>query len=469
MLKNLKAVILFSLIISLFLSCTKDIEPVIPTEPDPIEKPGENTDSSEGIPDDSGENPDNSEEEPNSPEEQPNVPEEKPNVNNPNENPTGQSPNSIELGTGSGDLTIDGNDSKIQGKNLIVIKAGAYGSISIKNIRGSINAPVFIKNGGQVTIRGAMYTENINDVTIAGDNIPGIQYGFSYSDIPYRAIIMNGKMNGVTLKNLSFKNVKDYVIFGGNSKLSYQGSESTRTERFKILNCKFDNAGGILFGGNLGSNEDTGFTKDVEIAHNVFENSSWGNLVQFSNVQDYNIHHNVLNNVNTNNNQHNGIFLMIGNGKFHNNKFTNYQGNMIRAWVYSRGTTPSTVEIHNNIAYNTRKYGAFELQGFDRYIVPGKSTFVNAKVYNNTVGRMNTSKDWEGVILDLLNYGGTLEYYNNLGFDLNHSKSIGNMINNYSDVRIIRNENNKYFSSSSEAVLNLTDFKSKHSGIGSNL
>src|SRR5690606_36314856 len=126
--------------------------------------------------------------------------------------------------------------------------------------------------------------------------------------------------------------------------------------------------------------------------------------------------------------------------------------NMIRAWVYSRGNTPSTVEMYNNIAYNTRKYGAFDLQGFDRYIVPGKSTFVNAKVYNNTVGKMNTSRDWEGVILDLLNYGGTLEYYNNLGFDLNHSKTIGDMINNYSDVKIIKNSNYKYFSSSSEAV-----------------
>lgn len=74
---------------------------------------------------------------------------------------------------------------------------------------------------------------------------------------------------------------------------------------------------------------------------------------------------------------------------------------MIRAWAFSRGNSSSTIEIYNNIAYNSRKYGAFEIQGFDRYIIPGKTTIANAKVYNNTVGKMNTSKDWEGVILDL--------------------------------------------------------------------
>src|SRR5699024_603657 len=118
--------------------------------------------------------------------------------------------------------------------------------------------------------------------------------------------------------------------------------------------------------------------------------------------------------------------------------------------------------------YNTRKYGAFEIQGFDRYQVSGKTTFVNAKVYNNTIGKMNTSRDWEGGILDLYNYGGTLEYYNNLGFELHQSKTITNMINNMSDTKI-NESNNKYFGSASEAVSNTSDFRSKHSGIGSNL
>lgn len=466
MLKNLKAVILFSLIISLFISCTKDIEAVIPNDPDPIESttpeaPEEETSSPE-------EEVKDSEEEANS-EEDKTLPEEKPSLGSPNENLPGQIANSIEIGTGSGDLTIDGNDSKIQGKNLIVIKAGTYGSISVKNLRGSINAPVFIKNGGQVTIRGGMHTENITDVTIAGDNTPGIEYGFNFHDISYRALTLSGKMSGVTLKNLHFKNVRDYVIFADLAKINYQGTGDTRTERFKILYSKFDNTSNIQFTGNFNSSQDNGFLKDLEIAHNVIVNSNGGGIAYFPNVQDYDIHHNIVNNYNPTNDRHNGIFHMIGNGKFHNNTFTNYQGNMIRAWVFSRGNSPATVEFYNNTAYNTRKYGAFEIQGFDRYLVSGKTTYVNAKVYNNTVGRMNTSKDWDGAVLDLYNYGGTLEYYNNLGFDLYQSRPITDMINNMSDTKIVRKENNKYFGSSPEAVSNVSDLRSKHPGIGSNL
>lgn len=456
MLNNLKSVFLYSVIISLFISCTKDIEPVIPNDPDPIEsttpEAPEETDSPE--------------EEANDTEERPTSPE-KPALDNPNENLPGQNANSIEIGNGSGDLTIDGNDSKIQGKNLILIKPGTYNYITIKNISGNINSPVFIKNAGLVNIRSGMETINVSNVTIAGDNTPSIEYGFNFHDIAYRAIVLSGKMSGLTLKNLSFKNVRDYVIFADLSNLRHTGSADTRVEGFKILNSKFDNAANIEFKGNFGSGQDNGLVKDLEIAHNIIVNNNGGNFAYFSNVQDYNIHHNVADNINSTQNQHNGIFHMIGNGKFHNNKFTNYQGNMIRAWVFSRGSSPATIEIYNNIAHNTRKYGAFEIQGFDRYIVPGKSTVVNAKVYNNTAGKMNTSKDWEGAMLDLYNFGGTLEYYNNLGYELHQSGQITDMINNMSNTQIIKNTNNKYLRTASEAVS--SNFVSKHAGIGANL
>lgn len=455
MLKNRKAVLLLSVIISLFISCTKDIEPVIPTDPDPIESPIHEEDIV--TPDD---------EEPGSPDEEPGSPDEQSGVDIPAENPSGQTGNSVEVGTGSGDLTIDGNDAKIKGKNLITVKAGTYGYIKISNISGNVNAPVFIKNAGQVTIRGAMETHNITNVTIAGDHVRGITYGFNFQDVSFRAMTLSGKMSGVTLKSLSFKNVKDYVIFADLSNLRHQGSSDTRVEGFKILNSKFDNAAGIEFRGNFGSGQDNGFVKDLEIAHNTIINNNGGNFAYISNVQDYNVHHNVGDNINPTQNQHNAMFHMIGNGKFHNNKFTNYQGNMIRAWVFSRGSSPATIEIYNNIAYNTRKYSAFEIQGFDRYIVSGKSTVVNAKVYNNTAGKMNTSKDWDGVILDLYNFGGTLEYYNNLGYELHQGKTITDMINNMSDTRIINKTNNKYFGTASEAVSN--NFASKHAGIGAN-
>ncbi|TCC97275.1 hypothetical protein [Pedobacter hiemivivus] len=374
----------------------------------------------------------------------------------------------IEVGTGSGSLTIDGATLNILPNTLVKIKSGNYNTITIRNITATVDKPVYVKNDGQVNISGSMQTNNISNVVIAGDNTSGITYGINFENISYRAIRFDGKMNNVTLKNMRFKNVGDYVMSAQSSGVQYTGSADTRTDGFKILYCMFDNAGTISMGGNYykDSGEDTGLFKDVEIAYNTFQNSDWGSMCSFTNTQDYNIHHNVVNNVNPTANQHNGVFFMQGNGKFHHNKLTNYQGNSIRMWVYSRGTTPSTVEIYENICYNTRKYSGFELQAFDRNINPGKTTYVNAKVYNNTVGKMNISKDWEGQILDLYNTGGSLEYYNNLGFDLISGKTIENMINNMSDTKIIVNSNNKYVPQQSNAVNDTNNFTSKFPGVG---
>lgn len=388
-------------------------------------------------------------------------------TNNPLDKNSNQTEHAIEVGTGLGDLIIDGNDKKLKEENLIIIKAGFYNTVSIKNLHGKLDAPISIKNAGLVTIKDVMNIENVSDVTMAGDHVNEMEYGINLHDISYRAIILTGELSGLTISNVSFKNVKDFVIYIESSK--ERGTAEMRKERIKILNCKFENAGDIQFVSDLKSDGDKGFMNGFEFANNIIANASPGNFAYIANVKDYDIHHNTVNNLNKDNNNHNGVFHMIGNGKFHDNKFINYQGNMIRAWAFSRGSSPSTIEIFNNIAYNTRKYGAFEIQGFDRYIIPGKTTIANAKVYNNTVGKMNTSKDWEGGILDLYNYGGTLEYYNNLGFDLIQSGPITDMINNMSNTRIIKNTNNKYFKSASEAVFDLQSFASKHVGVGSNL
>lgn len=381
----------------------------------------------------------------------------------------------LDLGTGSGYLTIDGNTLNIANNTFIRIKGGNYKGITIKNILANSAKPVYIKNVGQVNISEGMSTENITNVIIDGDYTAGLTYGFQFNNISYRAIILNGKMSGVVIKSMSFTNVGDYTISGNNSDngtgLAYKGTPETRTDGFKLLNCSFTNAGSVIFSGalNKDTGEDSGLFKDVEVAYNNFQNSPGvGSVVSFANVQDYNIHHNTVDNINQSSTNHNGVFLMQGNGSFHENKLTNYQGNAIRMWLYSRGSTPAVNQIYNNICYNTKKYGGFELQAFDRNIVSGKSTFANAKVYNNTVGQMNTNKDWEGQVLDLYNTGGTLEYYNNLGYNLTSSSTIGNMINNMSDVKITQS-NNKYFSLYQNAVSNLTTFASLAAGTGASL
>ncbi len=374
------------------------------------------------------------------------------------------------VGNGSGTLNIDASSLNGTSSTTIRIRAGTYTTISIQDLNGKPDNPITILNDGRVAVRNEMVTKNINNVTISGAGSGDSDYGFIFENLTYRAIRMSGKMNGVTIRNMSFKNVPDYCISGeadNGSGLRYDGTANTRTERFKILHCSFDNTGTIIFGGSLSSSGDTGFFKDVEVAYNIFKNSNAGNIVSFSNVQDYDIHHNVLDNINRTNNNHNAMFHMQGNGKFHHNKLTNYQGNAIRAWAYSRGNTPSLVSIYHNICYNTRKYSGFEIQQFNEKIVQGKTTHVNAEVYNNTVGRMNTLRSWQGQLLDLYNISGTLKYYNNLGFDLyssESSKPITDMINNMSATRITTNSDNHYFQNQTDAVT--TSLASKHTGIG---
>jgi len=306
-------------------------------------------------------------------------------------------------------------------------------------------------------------------------------YGGEVKNTRHRALKFSFLLNDFHIFNTKFTNCGDDVFFSDNIE-NYYGTDSTLNHGLKIINCVFENSGPIVLGGNVNEKDDSGLFKNIEIAYNTFKNSPYtGKVLEAHNAWDYDVHHNFVDSLNANQNNHNGIFEMQGNGKFHDNKFTNYQGNSIRAWLFSRGTTPVIIEIYNNICFNTRKYSGFEIQEMLWLYKPGKTTFANAKVYNNTVGTMNTSKDWEGQVLDIYHPGGEVWFYNNLGFDLQTTSKDGitRMINYASgDAKppILPNYpkekkskyyyNNKYFRRWQDAVTDLKTFKSKVPGIG---
>ncbi|MCZ4223291.1 hypothetical protein [Pedobacter rhodius] len=377
--------------------------------------------------------------------------------------------------------------------------AGIYENISLKNDGefklANISKSTLIKinpsNYSNVTFYSFEPLENVvldltgstfdncNFIFGAGTGLK--IYGGEIKNTKNRALKFSFELNNFQIFNTKFINCGDYAIFsehiGG-----YDGKESSLNNGFKLMNCTFENSGPIFLGGNLNATEDSGVFKNIEIAYNTFRNSpATGKVFEAHNAWDYDIHHNLADSLNANQNNHNGIFEMQGNGKFHDNKFTNYQGNSIRAWAFSRGNTPATIEIYNNICFNTRKYSGFEIQEMRWLYQPGKTTFANAKVYNNTVGTMNTAKDWEGQILDIYHPGGEVWFYNNLGFDLTTTSKDGitTMINYASgDAKppILPNfpkekeskyyYNNKYFTRWEDAVTDLKTFKSKVAGIG---
>lgn len=360
----------------------------------------------------------------------------------------------LKVGTGSGDLTIDGKTLGVKCTDVIKIKAGVYTHIEIKNINVGCN--VTIQNDGLVEIAGSndhIVLTNVSNLTFTGNGTSGIAKGFvSRDNAAHRSIIINGTVHDLTIEYFSFKNIKDYVVYMNNSSVNYTGAAGTYSNNVKFLNNDCNNTGSFLqLDGDISSAGVAGLIKNLEVAYLNFTNSNSGYVAWVGNADDYNIHHNTITNVNTTNNNHNGLFTIKGSGSFHHNLVRNHQGNAIRAWGRSLGTTAKNVLIYNNTVVNSRKYSAFEVQSFQNEIVSGKSTFVNVKVYNNICGQLNTSKDWVGVVLDIYSlFGGKIDIYNNKGFDFPAPNANSNIINIQS-ITPTTETNDVYFKTASAA------------------
>lgn len=369
----------------------------------------------------------------------------------------------IPLGTGSGNLMVDGTTLGIKCNDVIKIKGGVYSSITIKNI--NVGCDVTVQNDGLVEITGNndhMFLSNVSNLTISGLGTTGISRGFVSRDDPqHRSIIITGAAHDLTIQGFSFKNIGDYVIYFNNAQGVYDGSVGSYSDNIKLLNNDCDNTGVFLqMEGSITNGVIKGLVKHLEIAYLTFTNSNAGHAVQVENADDYNIHHNTITNVNSTNNAHNGIFTMMGSGSFHHNLVRNHQGNAIRAWARSFGTTPKDILIYNNTVVNSRKYSGFEVQSFSYYMVGGKTTYANAKVYNNICGDLNLSKDWVGVVVDIYSLeGGKCEVYNNTGFNFPSQSNTSNIVNVQADITPIVT-NNKYYASANEAgISNIQDLK----------
>jgi hypothetical protein len=367
----------------------------------------------------------------------------------------------VDVGTGSGNLVIDGSTFGFQCNDLVKIKAGSYKGIDIKNIISADGCPITIKNDGLVEIVGngsQLNLSNLKNVTISGDGTTGLDKGFSLRDNSYRSVEMTGTINQFTMQYFSFKNIVNNVITF-QYKVAYDGTDATTSKDLKFLHITCDNTSQLLSGaGSVENGNISGYVKNIEIAYVDFQNSPGvGTVVYLANVENYDVHNNKINNINSATNIHNGIFMLGGNGKFHDNIVSNHQGNAIRAWGHTVGSTPKNVYIYNNIVFNSRKYSAFELQSFESCIVKGKTTYVNAIVFNNTAGNLNTSNDWQGNLVDVYNMlGGKADVYNNLTYQFQK----GNTVAGQEASTVPNSYNNLYYNTSGDAgLVNTTTFK----------
>ncbi|WP_428661640.1 hypothetical protein [Runella sp.] len=362
------------------------------------------------------------------------------------------------VGTGSGNLSVDGGSLGIRPGEIIAITPGTYTDLSFSNLTGTPSQPITLVANGSVEISGGgLSLENVSNLVITGYKK---SKNIFFHDVNYRAITLSGSIpHGLTLEGIRLKNVNDYAI-SYNNPTPYDGTDATAFTDFKLLNCEFENTGPIHIDGGLNKLSgaiNNGFCKNPEIAYCTFKNCPTSEtLLYMGNVEGCDIHHNTLDEINANTEKHNGIFLLLGNGSVHHNKCTNHQGNFVRFWPFSQGTKPKEVLLYNNIVWNSRKYSALEVQSFENNIIPGISTYCNVKVFNNTVGKMNTTKPtvFVGVVVDVYNLqGGDIQIFNNLSFNQVETSSKDNVWSQQSSTTPSLNTNNRYFATSSMAGL----------------
>lgn len=426
---NLKMGILGYLILFSLYSC--EVEKIEPSNPIPPET-----------------------EEPAKPDE-PSQPENPAKPQEPNQPEQPDQPGQLEIvGNGSGSLVI----KDVEGKRYS-IKPGTYSNFHLENIRNTS-----IDGLNQVKVKnGTVFMSRVNGVSLTNITI---------EDSNQQAINIYDEANDLTLQNINIRNINNYAIRFLLDK-KYDGSPSSYSKNIHLINIKAENIGS-LFGsrGEIKADGFYGLIKGFKLTNSSIINSpNLSNGIYVGCVEDYEISNNVVNNVNKSdnfpdgNNFHNGIFHLNGNGKMFKNKITNHQGNSIRAWLFSI-TKPGTVEIYDNIVYNSTRYSAFELQVPPYMEVLPSFKPADAKIYNNTTGQLNTGqpKYYEGRIVDIYQTHGNVEVYNNLYFNMRDNIVSLNQ-SNPNDTKV-KETNNVYFKNTADAVFDLVSFKSKVSGVG---
>ena len=354
-----------------------------------------------------------------------------------------------EIGTGSGALVIKNESDK-----NFRIKPGTYTYFQFENITNcNIDAYDVKITGGNVSLT------SVNKLSLNGLTI---------ENSTYRAFNIYTEANDLILKDIRLNNIGDYSIaFQVNNK--YDGTSSSYSNNIQLINISANNIGTffIASGGHTADGY-SGLIKNFKMMGCTITNSpTLSNGVYLPAAEDYIFSNNIIDNVNSKQGNHNGIFHVIGNGKVFNNTCTNHQGNMVRAWACSF-TKDGTVEIYNNVVWNSTRYGAFELQvpPYMKALGSFKSASL-AKVYNNTVGKLNTGlpKYFEGRLLDLYDTYSNVEVYDNLLFN-NVDNIVLNKMSTDGITILKKFSGNIYKNTAQEAVEDLTSFKSRFLGIG---
>lgn len=312
--------------------------------------------------------------------------------------------------------------------DTIGVRAGTYTGFHFGKLRGTAQAKILIVNhGGVVEITGSCSScsSHLTDAVqarLSGTGQAGVEYGFWFHDIPYRALQLNGNLDSTSIDHCRFENVKDLVV-RINANRKYDGTPATMIQGMKFSHLFVKNSSAAIDWGDYNAASDlVGVGRDIEIFDNIVDSSQQGTGFRLNKVFDANIHHNTITRMGLGlTSTHPGTIMLRGDGRVHHNHIRDVWGVCSRNFGCGLNRT-GKVDVYNNLFVGSRKYSAIEANSlFSDTTTRSNSPFVaNAdyRFYNNTIGNQQAA-DFTAAMVDVYTLlGGRCEIKNNLGFHI---------------------------------------------------
>lgn len=342
------------------------------------------------------------------------------------------------VGTGSGSLTVDAEDSgkewfPLQPNDVFKIAAGSYTNINLLNFHTDTHRVYVNTDGGTVTatqyisIRSDLNPQKNVSYSFGGGikGTYGLKLQASTSQTTERLYFDTNLIGGtenVVIEGIDTIDVNDRGWrFYGQAVEYNNGSGIPQLINVTVDNCRWissisQGGSGIDFGNEFeyhepesGFNKDRGYIEGLNLTRLVLKGGN-GNGIHCGNVNNLFVDDILIEDVNPditgNPNFHARILDLKGQGIIQRVKgigeYGNY-GNLVRLVCYNRvGKTNKSI-IRNCIGYNTRKYSVIEVnyESNNYCIQPDVTEWTPIFVLGNTAVEVNTNVDVESPSLSI--------------------------------------------------------------------
>lgn len=259
-------------------------------------------------------------------------------------------------------------------------------------------------------------------VVFSGTGHVGLEHGFRFHDIPYRAIKLKGDLDSTRIDHCRFENVGDHVI-RVNADRKFDGTQETSIEGMEFSHLHVKNSGAVIDWGDYNTASDfIGIGRNISIHDNVVDSSQQGTAFRLNKVFEADIHHNTITRMGLGlSSTHPGTIMLRGDGRIHHNLIRNVWGVASRNFGCGLGRT-GKVDVNDNIFIGSRKYSSIEANSLASDTTSRASApFVgncDYRFFHNTMGNQKAADFYSAMVDVYTLLGARCEIKNNLGFHI---------------------------------------------------